>query len=380
LAALPLTIGFFTDELFFAAAIEAGPAVQILAVAAAALTVAYIGRFWLGVFAGQRREAPRPIPLLLVAPVALLALAALVGGIVVEPFARIAEDAATVTHAAAVEVTPAYHLDGRHENLMALAAWMLGGLVLLAPRAYRAVAGAAARLGDVAGPRRWYGLSLLWLNRVSDWAHDTEVRDLRNSIAAVLAPAAALIALAFAVTPSRGSYDVGPLAARDLPIVVLLALGALAAVTVAREDGRLRPVLALSVLGFALAGVYAVAGAPDVALVAVLVESVLTVVFVGVFARLPPTTVRRPPRRRLNAAIGAAAGVAAFAAIWAALSRPTATGGVAEEHLERAPEAHGGDVVTVILADFRGLDTLVEVTVLAVAIVGVARDDAPAAW
>jgi multicomponent Na+:H+ antiporter subunit A len=29
-------------------------------------------------------------------------------------------------------------------------------------------------------------------------------------------------------------------------------------------------------------------------------------------------------------------------------------------------------VVTVILADFRGLDTLVEVTVLAVAIVGVA--------
>jgi multicomponent Na+:H+ antiporter subunit A len=37
-------------------------------------------------------------------------------------------------------------------------------------------------------------------------------------------------------------------------------------------------------------------------------------------------------------------------------------------------------VVTVILADFRGLDTLVEVTVLAVAIVGVARDDAPAAW
>jgi multicomponent Na+:H+ antiporter subunit A len=380
LAALPLTIGFFKDELFFAAAIEAGPAVQILAVAAAALTVAYIGRFWLGVFAGQRREAPRPIPLLLVAPVALLALAALVGGIVVEPFARIAEDAATVTHAAAVEVTPAYHLDGRDENLMALAAWMLGGLVLLAPRAYRAVAGAAARLGDVAGPRRWYGLSLLWLNRVSDWAHDTEVRDLRNSIAAVLAPAAALIALAFAVTPSRGSYDVGPLAARDLPIVVLLALGALAAVTVAREDGRLRPVLALSVLGFALAGVYAVAGAPDVALVAVLVESVLTVVFVGVFARLPPTTVRRPPRRRLNAAIGAAAGVAAFAAIWAALSRPTATGGVAEEHLERAPEAHGGDVVTVILADFRGLDTLVEVTVLAVAIVGVARDDAPAAW
>ena len=46
--------------------------------------------------------------------------------------------------------------------------------------------------------------------------------------------------------------------------------------------------------------------------------------------------------------------------------------GVAAEHIDRTPDAHGGDVVTVILADFRGLDTMVEITVLAVAVVGVA--------
>ena len=40
-------------------------------------------------------------------------------------------------------------------------------------------------------------------------------------------------------------------------------------------------------------------------------------------------------------------------------------------YLRLTPSAHGGDVVTVILADFRGLDTMVEITVLAVAIVGV---------
>ena len=44
----------------------------------------------------------------------------------------------------------------------------------------------------------------------------------------------------------------------------------------------------------------------------------------------------------------------------------------AAAHIRLTPEAHGGDVVTVILADFRGLDTMVEITVLAVAIVGVA--------
>ena len=373
LAALPLTLGFFKDEEFFAAASEHGRATQLLAVGAAALTVAYIGRFWLGVFVGPLRTRPsRGIPTLLLAPVLVLGVLSAVGGLVVRPFARLAADAATVTHAGAVEVAPAYHVDAGLGNRMALAAWALGGVILLAPRVRDPLSGGLARAGQLVGPRRWYGQGLAGVNRLSDWVHDTEVRDLRNSIAAVLVPAAALIGLALAVTLRSGSYAVGSLGADDLPIVVLLGLGAAAALTAARDSGRLRPMLALSVLGFALAGVYAMAGAPDVALVAVLVETILTLVFVGVFARLPSTTVRRPGLRARNAAIGAVAGGAAFAAIWAGLSRPPAAEGVAAEHLERAPAAHGGDVVTVILADFRGLDTMVEITVLAVAVVGVA--------
>jgi multicomponent Na+:H+ antiporter subunit A len=69
---------------------------------------------------------------------------------------------------------------------------------------------------------------------------------------------------------------------------------------------------------------------------------------------------------------GVVAGIAAFAAIWATLSRTSPSSGDAAEQIARAREAHGGDVVTVILADFRGLDTMVEITVLAVAVVGVA--------
>jgi multicomponent Na+:H+ antiporter subunit A len=66
------------------------------------------------------------------------------------------------------------------------------------------------------------------------------------------------------------------------------------------------------------------------------------------------------------------AGATAFVTVWATLSRPAAVESDAVEHIRRAPEAHGGDVVTVILADFRGFDTMVEITVLAAAIVGVA--------
>jgi multicomponent Na+:H+ antiporter subunit A len=45
---------------------------------------------------------------------------------------------------------------------------------------------------------------------------------------------------------------------------------------------------------------------------------------------------------------------------------------MAERHIALTESAHGYDVVTVILADFRGLDTLVEITVVAVAVIGVA--------
>jgi multicomponent Na+:H+ antiporter subunit A len=377
LAALPLTLGFFKDELFFKAALEQPWPVQAMAVLAAALTFAYIGRFWIGLFWGPRRTPAGAAGGVLVGPVAGLALVAVIGGVFVDPFADLAADAAGVTFAAPVDVAPAYHLDARAENVMALLAWALGGMLLLAPRARDRVVGVVARAGDRVGPRRIYGGALLGLNRISDRLHDAEVRDLRTSLAAIMVPGGVVVAVAFAVTPTEGAYAVGKLTADDLPIVALLALAVLAGVRVASDAGRLRPVLALSVLGFALAAVYAVIGAPDVALVAVVVETVLTLVFVGVFARLPRprrTNAVRVGRweRRRNAIVGVVAGTAAFATIWAALSRPTTGTGVAGQLVRRTPDAHGGDVVTVILADFRGFDTLVEITVLAVAIVGVA--------
>ena len=213
-----------------------------------------------------------------------------------------------------MDVAPAYHLDSRAENLMALAAWALGAAILLVPRVGAAVAGAVSRAGDRVGPRHWYGVGLHALNVYSDRLHDTEVRDLRNSIAAVLVPTGILVALGFAFTPTRGSYAVGPVETGDLPIIVLLVLCVAAAFTAVRDVGRLRPVLALSVLGFALAAVYAIIGAPDVALVAVLVETIFTLVFVGVFSRLPQP--RRPRSRRArprNVLAGIVAGVASFA-------------------------------------------------------------------
>ncbi len=381
LAALPLTLGFFKDELFFKAALQAAWPVRLAAVGAAALTFAYIGRFWLGIFVGPRRVKTHPVPRLLVAPILLLAAVAVFGGLVVEPFARLASEAASATHRAVVVVTPAYHLDARAENVMALAAWTLGGLALVLPRAWVPMVRALAAVGDRLGPRRAYAAMFTSLDRLSDVLHRLEVRDLRNSVAAVLVPGGVLAALGFAATPTAGAYEVGRISfGDDLLIIALLALVVIAALAVAGARAHLHLVLALSVVGFALAAVYAFIGAPDVALVAVVVDTVTSLVFIAAVARLPravtrPAAATAAPRsgpRWRDPLVGAIGGLALFGAIWGFLSRPSLHPGVAVEHIRLAPEAHGRAVVTVILADFRGLDTLAEITVLAVAIVGVA--------
>ncbi len=145
-----------------------------------------------------------------------------------------------------------------------------------------------------------------------------------------------------------------------------------------RARSRRQP-LSVAGVGFGLAVVYALLGGPDVALVAVLVETVAALVFLGVFALVPRDVLRRmeaipTPRRRRwrDPAIGIFAGAVVFFVVWGALSRPSPAAAIADEHVRLAPQAHAKDVVTAILADFRGLDTLGEITVIAVALVGVA--------
>ncbi len=378
IAALPLTIGFFKDELFFKAALERGDVVAALAVAGAALTFAYMMRFWSGIFLGAPRAAPQPVERRLVWPVVLLAGLVLIGGIVVAPFAGLARDAAAATHAGAVKLDVAYHLDARAENLMALAAYTLGLLVLALRPVLEASLGLVERVGNRFGPERAYGVSLRGLNRISDRLHAVEVRDLRARVAAVIVPAAVLVAVGVAFTPTAGSYRIGNVLAADAPLVATLAVCALAAVAVTAPRRHLSLALTLSAVGFALATAYSLMDAPDVALVAVLIETIFALLFVGVFALLPGDVLRREAQLRVHRSrtvrdivVATLSGVVTMLVVWAAFSRPQPDAAMAERHLELADDAHGKDVVTVILADFRGLDTLVEVTVVAVAMIGV---------
>jgi len=198
-------------------------------------------------------------------------------------------------------------------------------------------------------------------------------------VAAVIVPGAVLVGLGVAFTPTDDAYRAGAIAADDAPLVVALGVCALAGLAVLRPRTHLVLALTLSGVGFALATAYSLMGAPDVALVAVLIETLFALLFVGVFALLPRDVLRREATVRVQGShrvrdplIACLSGAVTTLVVWSAFSRPLPDDAMAERHLELAEGAHGKDVVTVILADFRGLDTLVEITVVAVAMIAVA--------
>lgn len=151
-------------------------------------------------------------------------------------------------------------------------------------------------------------------------------------------------------------------------IMVMMALGA----TVMRN--RLAAVLLVGVTGYGCGAIFALHGAPDLALTQFLVETLTLVIFVLVLrkfpAEVPPAGAAKFKVRRaiLAALVGATVSVLAAFAVAARDTDPI-------WHLipSYAYEFGGGkNAVNVLLVDIRAWDTLGEISVLLVAATGVA--------
>ncbi|GEA84646.1 MULTISPECIES: Na+/H+ antiporter subunit A [Cellulomonas] len=161
----------------------------------------------------------------------------------------------------------------------------------------------------------------------------------------------------------------------DHPAQLVFAGATIAsAVLVARARRRLKAVILLGIGGYAVAGLFLLQGAPDLALTQVLTETVTLVVFVLVLRRIPPYFSDRPlvASRWLRLAIGLAVGLTvAGIALVAPSARIHAP--VTEHFAEEAVGWGGGkNIVNVTLVDIRAWDTMGEISVLLVAATGVA--------
>ncbi|MCX7800340.1 MAG: proton-conducting transporter membrane subunit [Fimbriimonadales bacterium] len=165
--------------------------------------------------------------------------------------------------------------------------------------------------------------------------------------------------------PSAGGTAVRAFEA--LPVVSVVAAALYAAAT----RTTFAAVAALGVVGWGLAAIYVDFGAPDLALTQLVVEALTVVLFVFVVQRIPSAKPHRDPWRLAHAVFATLVGLA-VAGLAYAVTQTTPHSKISDWHAANSlAEGFGRNVVNVILVDFRALDTLGEIAVLAVAAIGV---------
>lgn len=139
---------------------------------------------------------------------------------------------------------------------------------------------------------------------------------------------------------------------------------------------RITAIIVVGVIGFLLALFFVIFRAPDLALTQLLVETVTVVLFMLAFYHLPELRKEKFTPRfnlvNLFISIGVGGLVTLIALSSFALGTEAGLGTISEYFIENSKELAGGyNMVNVILVDFRGLDTLLEVLVLGIAALGV---------
>lgn len=154
--------------------------------------------------------------------------------------------------------------------------------------------------------------------------------------------------------------------------VILVGVILTGVFTVTRTSSRMAAAALLGMMGFTIALIYLLYSAPDLAMVQFTIETLSVILFVLVIYRLPQfTRTRGGPPAVLDVVVSVAAGVLVTVLVLTLSAVPhdsLVTSFYAENSLKLA---QGRNVVNVILVDFRGFDTLGEITVLALAGIGV---------
>jgi multicomponent K+:H+ antiporter subunit A len=380
MAGVPLLNGFLSKEMFFAETFQVrwlGDWYWLLPVAAtlaSTFTVAYSMRFVHDVFFGGEPQGlpktPHEPPLGMKIPVVVLvALCLAVGlapGVTVEEPLRLA--AGAVLQGALPEFSVKLWHGLNLPLAMSVLALAAGSAIYFARLKLFDLHGYTASLTDgrVLSERfvgALVGGSRVLTGRVANGSLQ------RYMLLLVLA------ALLLGAWGARGLEISGPLEripAEPVSLLLVLALAVAALAATVFHARRTLAIVLVGVIGLVVSLAFARLSAPDLALTQLLVEIATVILLMLAMYFLPRGTPQDSsgPRRLRDAVVASAAGLGVGALAYAMLTRPFES--IAWYYLANAkPEGGGYNVVNVILVDFRGFDTLGEITVLGIAAVGV---------
>lgn len=371
MAGLPPFLGFVSKEETFSATLEGGGALgwttTALLVGAAIVTFAY-GTRLLGVYlVGRPSHHERETRSLILMP----AVAAVFGG-------SLGIASAALGPLAGASAAAALGRSGSEADLalwhgltpaLLLSAVVLGAGALLARTVSRRAARGDQPVPTARGAALWergYAATIERGRRLGEPFLTFAPGVHLGWIAAACVVAASGAALATGFTVEGALQPESPLRWGTLALITCTSL----AVGAARD--RMAAIAFLGLTGFLVAFMFALLGAPDLVLTQLLVETLTIVLVVLVFRRLPRRFHRSTTRRRLAGVVfGGVTGIGA-ALLTFSLTGRREISEAGTYYLEASPDEAGGtNTVNTILVDFRALDTLGEIAVLAAAAIGV---------
>jgi multicomponent K+:H+ antiporter subunit A len=393
MAGVPLLNGFLSKEMFFAEALAvarpgglrwAEPAAALLY---GALSVGYSARFVMEVFFNADGtplpKTPHEPPRVMRLPVELLVTVCIVVGVFPATVVGPALDAATrdALQAPAPDTSLAVWHGFNLPLAMTLVA-LAGGVAIYRWR--EALYAWHDRFDPGLSGAALFDRMLGALERAAaGLTARLENGALGRSTAMLLGTALVLGGVGALGGRAVGRPDAAPLAGpgANPASVVVWSLLVLSTLATARWHRRpLAALVATSAVGLFVSLGFVGLSAPDLALTQLLVEVVTILVLLLALHHLPRQPAPTPPRgltRARDLVLAGGTGIGAAALTWAVLRRPAYGGGTVSDtaayYLRQSkPEGGGTNAVNVILVDFRGFDTLGEITVLACAALGAA--------
>ncbi|ANS30339.1 NADH-Ubiquinone/plastoquinone (complex I), various chains family protein [Rhodococcus opacus] len=384
MAGLPPFLGFIGKEAAFdsllSTTVLADPARIVtvgVVVFGSILTLAYSVRFMWGAFGRKRLARPSPAvqgmhapgPLFLAAP-AVLSVLSLAAGLVAPQLEKLLTPYSQTLPAEGVSD---YHLALWHgvntALLLTLLVFAVGTALFVAQRWVNRLRFEHPPLGNA---DRIYDATLRGMDALSMRLTGATQRGSLPLTQATILGTLVVVPLVLLVVGTNTGADVRLWDSPVQFVIGLMMVAAALAATVMRN--RLASVILVGLSGYGCGVLFALHGAPDLALTQFLVETLTLVIFVLVFRKLPAEVDERRaigfkiPRALLAVAVGATITTIGAYAINARNSVPI---------YERLPDAayylgNGKNVVNVLLVDIRAWDTLGEISVLLVAATGVA--------
>lgn len=221
------------------------------------------------------------------------------------------------------------------------------------------------------GPEVIYERLMLGMTTFASWQTKTLQNGyLRNYLITTLGTVIIIVGWALLrVNQLELDINFSDIKVHEFAIVALLILSAIIAVMV---RSFLAAVAMLGALGFGVALLYVFFSAVDVGITQVLVETITVLLLVLVLYRLPEFRSLSSTANRIRDAIIAGITGLLMTVLILAITSARQLEGISDYFLQNSgPLGHGRNVVNVILVDFRALDTLGEIFVLALVAIGV---------